>query len=60
MDPNANLREQLALASRIIEAYENDRDVHDIARDANELAERVLALREWIANGGFQPDWRQQ
>jgi hypothetical protein len=49
MDPNANLREQLAL-SRVIIKDEGE------PSDAYELAELVLALDKWLRNGGFLPD----
>lgn len=46
MDPDANLREQLTLARRLVE-HSNP----DIAK----LAELVLALDGWIRRGGFKP-----
>ena len=49
MDPNANLEEQLELASKIIAADEKDPD------DAVRLAELVLALDAWITRGNFLP-----
>lgn len=50
MDPNANLREQITLASRII--YDEGANPDDAVR----LAELVEALHEWIDRGGFLPD----
>jgi hypothetical protein len=53
MDPNANLNEQLELAERIAarRGIESDDDAADAAR----LAELVLALDDWIVQGGFLP-----
>lgn len=57
MDPTANLEEQLRLASKIIEAHENQRTVHPT--DAARLAELAIALDEWLRGGGFLPTaWR--
>lgn len=52
MDPNANLRDQLKLATKIME--EPRTEWVDPA-DAKLLAELVLALDEWISKGGFLP-----
>lgn len=41
MDPNVNLREQLELASRLVEA------VNPRPSDVHRLAELVLAMDEW-------------
>lgn len=46
MDPNANLKEMLELATSIQEAYEDGNGVDDA--DANRLAELVEALNGWI------------
>ena len=48
MDPNTALAMMLRWANRAIEDPESS--VHDI-----DQAERILALDEWIANGGFLP-----
>jgi hypothetical protein len=53
MDPNANLAEQLRIASRMIEAADTDRDIR--VADPARLAELVIALDEWIKGGGFLP-----
>jgi hypothetical protein len=59
MDPNANLEEQLRLAARIVE--DGDSGVGASSLHADRLAELVLALNEWITNGGFLPErWRQK
>jgi hypothetical protein len=59
MDPNANLREQLAIAKRILESPGYS-EVHEYVVDAERLAELVVALDEWIRKGGFLPDsWRK-
>jgi hypothetical protein len=48
MDPNANLRRQLAIARAAVNV--------DGADDTLvELSELVLALDEWIRSGGFAP-----
>lgn len=54
MDPNANLEEQLRIASRLVEAVDNERpvDPEDYAR----LAELVIALDNWISGGGALPE----
>ncbi len=49
MDPNANLREQLAIAKAILA----DPDLHSHA--AVRLAELAEAMNEWIRRGGFVP-----
>jgi hypothetical protein len=55
MDPNANLAEQLRLASDLLSAGEPDMD------DALRLAELVEALHGWIAGGGFLPaQWQSR
>lgn len=48
MDPNANIQEQ----ERILTTGEPAR------ADRARLATLRAALREWIANGGFAPEWR--
>ncbi len=64
MDPNTNLKEQLELARNILKERKIERledcepgviEIHD---DARELAERVLALHDWINNQGALPaEW---
>jgi len=57
MDPNENLRQQRALAARLLKAAENGREVSE--DDVLELSELVVALDNWMASGGFPPDaWR--
>ena len=52
MDPNANLREQIALAEKILTSS------GATFGDSERLAELVLALDGWIKKGGFVPlDW---
>lgn len=53
MDPDANLEEQLLRASKLVEAIENDRGIRE--SEVLRLAELVIALDEWISNGGFLP-----
>lgn len=54
MDPNANLEEQLRLASRVSEC-ECEGDCTGCTKDGKRLAELVLALDERIRKGGFLP-----
>lgn len=51
MDPNANLQHLRSLAEQLIEPADDTAD----SLLAAELAEHVLALNEWITNGGFLP-----
>lgn len=53
MDPNANLRQMISLASEIIANY--DADGTASADDSARLAELVIALNGWISSGGFLP-----
>ena len=64
MDPDANLAEQMKLASSIIamiDEYADEYgaipdDIKDaIVDDANRLAELVQALGGWVSRGGFLP-----
>ena len=57
MDPDENLKEQLALSKRIEKWFERGGEEHaaQIGDDAARLAELVLALDEWIRRGGFLP-----
>lgn len=56
MDPEANLREQLLIASHLAD---HDYPTHELADRATRLAELVLAMDEWISHGGFLPaQWR--
>ncbi len=48
MDPDANLRRQLAIARAAV-------NVEDADDTLVELSELVLALDEWITRGGFMP-----
>jgi hypothetical protein len=58
MDPNANLEEQLNLASRLI--YEQENEPPSKPQDIIRLAELILALDAWIKRGGALPcDWVQ-
>jgi len=53
MDPNANLEEQIQIASDILSGNEDE-------QDAERLAELVIALDEWISMGGFLPNiWKE-
>lgn len=53
MDPNANLAESRAIATRILDGGLSDEQTQE---EAARLAELVQALDEWISRGGFFPD----
>lgn len=63
MDPDANIREQIELARHMIDQFDAaDEDNPTLGidpHDADRLAELVLALAEWRARGGFDPDWKK-
>ena len=57
MDPTENLRDQLELANKIANYTHTGPTWTDPSYLwATELAERVLALNEWIRRGGFLPE----
>lgn len=58
MDPDANLREQEELLKEMAE-YEADNTTHHPAyRNAGvDLVIVRLDLKDWLAKGGFEPDW---
>lgn len=63
MDPTANLEHQLRLARRLLDdCTESDMGVPIVdSADAQELAEYVIDLDEWIRKGGFLPKpWEKQ
>jgi hypothetical protein len=54
MDPDANLKETLELAGRLV-------DDPETGIDATRLAELVLSLNDWISRGGYPPrQWRRK
>ena len=54
MDPDANLNEQLELATKILEASTPaERD--EAFEDAGRLAELVISMNEWLTHQGFLP-----
>jgi hypothetical protein len=53
MDPNANLKEQRELASKILN--EGPFSTDDYEAMTNRLAELVEALDGWLSNKGFLP-----
>ncbi len=55
IDPNANLREQLGLAKKLL-ADPTDLDDTDTLLIGCKLAELVLALDEWRIKGGILPN----
>lgn len=59
MDPNSNLQEQLRLAGRIQMTFDKGRTPDEA--DCGRLAELVLALDDWIKEGGALPKaWREK
>ena len=64
MDPNANLKEQLALAQEILDIWDRWDDDNLrfgvgrpllVSDKASRLAELVQALDGWLSNGGSPP-----
>lgn len=56
MDPEANRTEQLELSRLILESS----DQAAKAEAAERLAELVVALDEWLTNGGAHPEeWQK-
>ncbi len=63
MDPDANLEEQLRLATSLLDVGDIELDEADMVDTATvlRLAELVQALDEWIAGGGFLPKaWQRR
>jgi len=58
MDPNQALRDALEAARAIIAARDTygGNGAEPSLEDVETLAERVLALDEWITGGGFLPE----
>lgn len=66
MDPNANLKEQLHLAGKMItfppldQAGPGPYKAMEFQADAVRLAELTIALHQWLINGGFLPtEWEK-
>lgn len=57
MNPDENLREQLAIVARMEKrAYlDAETEATDAADDADRLADLVSALDGWLRGGGFLP-----
>ena len=55
MDPNANLDAQIEIARRVVKNYQDPNSNGVDQDDANQLAELVIALDDWIREGGFLP-----
>ena len=62
MDPNANLQEQLRLAARARqlcddawEEISEEESQKELAAIGERLSELVLAMDEWLSNGGMLP-----
>jgi hypothetical protein len=69
MDPTANLREQLSLSRRIIDAWDHcqpdgtltSEQAEKVCDEANRLADLVTALHEWIGKGnGLPTQWARR
>jgi hypothetical protein len=65
MDPETNLEKQLQLAQKILRYLDTGDDPRRVLtvveEDAEKLAELVLALDEWLSQGGFRPSrWQRQ
>jgi hypothetical protein len=62
MDPDETLRRMLELANMVLEGDYTNRGKDNVERvsaricDAEELAELVQALDEWMKKGGFRPN----
>lgn len=52
MDPEANMEEQVELATTILRLVDGDLDP---TVEAARLAELVLAMNDWISRGGVMP-----
>jgi hypothetical protein len=63
MDPDANLKEQLAIASNFLQRYDAESGDHDafmLLDEGARLAELVCALDSWLKRGGYLPEkWKQ-
>jgi hypothetical protein len=58
MDPDANLEDQLALASKLCWQIDYEREISEV--DVNRLADLVISLDVWIKNGGCLPKaWQE-
>ena len=53
MDPNANIEEQ----NRILARVQTARTMRQIGQDGSRRTGLRKALRNWLENGGFEPDW---
>jgi len=58
MDPSANLYEQIRLANDYLRTTALADTLTPLEVDGERLAELVVALTEWLAGGGFAPDWQ--
>jgi hypothetical protein len=57
MDPNANLKEQLALSEKILLQYDDEStETPSVnAEDAARLCHLVEAMNKWLSSSGFLP-----
>ena len=56
MDPNATLKQ----LRELVKTIHDQRDIHlaDLTEEAEDMANLVEALDEWMTGGGFKPrDW---
>ncbi len=65
MDPDQNLRDQIAHAESILETWDEadpetgeftQNQLDELAHDSHDLAELVVAIDAWIKRGGFSPE----
>lgn len=56
MDPNDVQRKMLECALRLQQAADADELGWDDIEDAVGLADHVIALHDWLTNGGYLPD----
>lgn len=60
MDPNACLEKIRDLYERLVRVSDAEPDAPVAAEDAQELAEAVNDLDDWLCKGGFLPsDWNR-
>lgn len=55
MDPDRALDRIVELAERIVNGASEDLEWSRLVTSAEELAETVLSLDEWLRRGGFRP-----
>ena len=58
MDPSANLYEQIRLAKNYLRTTALADTLTPLEVEGERLADLVDVLTEWLAEGGFAPDWQ--